>query len=99
MFMSLKLKQPRLSFREASDQDPAAAAAAALTPLEWLEHRVTDEKQQFRLQPRVPLQPPGSLISQHQQLLPQNTSPLRSSASLWRTREWVEREWSQKRGL
>lgn len=48
--MSPKLEHPRLSLRTASDKDPAAAgAAASLTPLEWLEHRVADEKQQFRL--------------------------------------------------
>jgi hypothetical protein len=39
--------------------------------LGWLGHRVADGEQQFRLELRVPLQLPGSLISQHQQL-PQN---------------------------
>lgn len=90
-----------LSLLVGSDQDLAAAAAAAASrsPLEWLEHRLAHEKQQFLLQPRVPLKPPGSLISQHRQLLPQNTWPLWSSlqASAKPGSGWREKKKSQEK--
>lgn len=67
-------KSPKAKAFHTVASDRSSACSPSPGPSRVAGVRVAAEDRQFLLEPCVPLQLPGSLISQHEQLLPQDTT-------------------------